>query len=125
MLKLVLIFGGGGIGTLLRYGVIVGVKQLGGQPPVATLSVNLLGCFLIGIFVTTFPGPEALRDEMRLALLVGLMGGFTTFSTFGLETLNMIERQQLGLATAYVLASNLLGVAAVWLGWRIAAKALV
>jgi CrcB protein len=125
MLKLVLIASGGAVGTLLRYGVNVGVRHWDGALPIATLSVNVVGCFLIGVIATLFPGPEALRDELRLALLVGLLGGFTTFSTFGLETLSMINRQQIGTAAAYVLASNILGLAAVWLGWRIAAKALV
>jgi len=115
ILSVIMIFLGGGLGTLGRYGVSVGVRSAGIEPrafPAATLSVNVLGCFLIGLVAAAVAGGWGIREDLRLALVVGVLGGFTTFSSFGLETVEMWSAGHQGRAVAYVVLSNTLGIAA-------------
>src|SRR5689334_15758051 len=92
----------GALGTLLRYGTgLAAARWLGTTLPWGTLLVNVVGSFALGVVAealhrSTFAGADA-----RLVLGVGLMGGFTTYSSFNLETLRLIERAQLGLAVGY------------------------
>ena len=80
------IFAFGGAGAVLRYGVSGFVQMRTGDAfPWGTLSVNVAGCFAIGLLATAFEERSVLSPDLRLALLVGLFGGFTTLSTFGLE----------------------------------------
>ena len=88
--------------------------------PVGTLAVNVTGCLLIGFLGALFAGPALVRDEVRLFFLTGFLGGFTTFSTFGFETLALLDDGEWARATANVVLSNGLGLLAVWLGYRIA-----
>ncbi len=112
---------GGAVGVVLRYLLASGLQRLAvGSYPVGTLAVNVAGCLGIGLLVAWLEGPLQVRDEMRLALLVGLLGGFTTFSTFGLEALALIDEGELLRGASYVLLSNGLGLGAVWLGLRVA-----
>ena len=112
---------GGALGAVLRYGLSVGCQRLaGGVFPVGTLAVNVAGCLLIGFLGALLSGPALLRDELRLGLLVGVLGGFTTFSTFGWETFALLNDGEWSRAAANVVASNALGLAAVWLGYRVA-----
>ena len=121
MTKLLLIAAGGGAGAVLRYFVAGWGQSLTAGPfPLGTLAVNISGCFLIGLLGRAFAGPMLVPEEYRFALLVGLLGGFTTFSTFGWETFSMLNDGQVWRATANVLCSNALGLAAVWIGFRIA-----
>ncbi len=110
---------GGFIGSVARYGVSVWLPPVAaGRFPLATFAVNCLGCLLIGLLAGALmraPVPEA----VRLFLLTGVLGGFTTFSAFGLETVMLLRRGELGFAVLYVLASVLVGIAAVWLGLRL------
>jgi len=120
MLKLAFIAGGGALGALLRYGAAAGVQRFGGSAfPIGTLAVNLIGCLAIGLLGGFFAGPQLVREELRLGLLIGLLGAFTTFSTFGWETVQLANSGQFTLAAANVLLSNLLGLAAVWAGYHV------
>ena len=97
-----LVFVGGGLGALLRY--LAGLLTTG---PLTTLAINVLGSFAIGLLVAVPAGP------MRLFLAVGLLGGFTTFSAFSLDALQLWQRGQPGLAVAYVLGTTTVSLAAV------------
>ena len=110
------IFLAGGAGAVLRYG-LAGLVQgrAGADFPWGTLAVNVLGCFAIG-WLATAAERSVLAPELRIALLVGLLGGFTTFSTFGLETWRLLEDAELGRALANGLGSVVACVIAVVLG---------
>jgi CrcB protein len=119
--KLTLIFLGSGVGGLLRYALSGWVQKLGNSAfPVGTLAVNLVGCLLIGFLTGAFGGRLLIREEYRVALMVGVLGGFTTFSAFGIETFAFVNDGQYFRATANVTLSVLLGLAAVWAGYRVA-----
>ncbi|MEM7204866.1 MAG: fluoride efflux transporter CrcB [Planctomycetota bacterium] len=110
---------GGGLGAVARYGLHQFAQaRIAHDFPVGILLCNALGCLAIGVLGTLFTEPLPVREELRLALLVGLLGGFTTFSTFGWETIALVQAGQLRLAVSYVLASNVLGLFGVWLGRR-------
>jgi CrcB protein len=121
MLKLTLIFLGSGFGGLLRYALSGWAQRFGnGGFPVGTLAVNLAGCLLIGFLTAAFAGRLLLREEYRIAAIVGLLGGFTTFSAFGIETFAFLNDGQYWRAAANVALSVALGLAAVWAGYRLA-----
>jgi CrcB protein len=121
MMRLVLIFVGGGCGSLLRYAVTYWAQRpVKGSFPLGTLTVNVVGCVLIGFLASVLTGPVLIRDDYRLAILVGLLGGFTTFSTYALETVSLTDGGQLGLAALNLTLSNVLGLAAAWVGTRTA-----
>ncbi len=109
---------GGGLGAVGRFLVVELVQRLSGISwPLGTLTVNWIGSFAIGGLAVLFTGPWVARDEWRLLLLTGVLGGFTTFSAYSLESLRMMQDGQLGRMLAYVLLSNVGGLAAVLLGW--------
>jgi len=121
MTKLLLIAFAGGAGSLLRFlAAGWGQRLTTGTFPVGTLAVNVTGCLLIGLFGGLFAGPALVREEVRLALMVGFLGGFTTFSTFGFETFGLLAEGEWWPAIANVLISNVAGLVAVWLGYRAA-----
>jgi CrcB protein len=123
MNKLFLIFLGSGLGGLFRYLMSGWVQKLGnGTFPFGTLAVNLLGCFLIGFLSVAFSGRILIREEYRLAVIVGFIGGFTTFSAFGIETFAFLNDGQYFRATANVVLSLVLGLTGVWAGYRIAER---
>ena len=112
-----LLFLAGGLGAVLRFAVSSAVQlRTGGDFPWGTAVVNVVGCFAIGVLATLLEERQMLAPELRLALLVGLLGGFTTFSTFGIETWRLLDQGAAGLAVANVLGSVVVGVAAVALG---------
>ena len=122
--KLLFIALGGSVGAVLRYGLTGLAQRLADGTaiegfPVGTLAVNLLGCLLIGGLGAYFAGPHLVREEYRAFLLVGLLGAFTTFSTFGWETFELVNDRQLGLAGLNILLSNAIGLAGVWIGYRL------
>lgn len=111
---------GGFLGSVLRYGasgLIQRMAPAGSLFPLGTLGVNALGSFFIGLLGGLAESRGILGPEARLFLLVGLFGGFTTFSTFSYETLQLLRGGQWGLAGLNMAAQLLLGLAAVWLGW--------
>jgi CrcB protein len=108
---------GGALGSLARYGVsVAAARWLGAGFPWGTLTVNVLGGLAIGVLAARV-GPE--QTTLRLALGVGVLGGFTTFSAFSLETVRLLQ-QQTGAGLMYVAASIVLSIAAcsagLWLG---------
>ena len=114
------IFAGGGLGAMLRYGLSGWVQERAGDAfPWGTFAVNVVGCFAIGVLATAFEERSVLRPELRLALLIGLLGGFTTYSTFGLETWRLLEDGEGGRALFNVAGSAGAGLAAVVLGVRL------
>lgn len=116
-LRLLLIFVGGGLGSMLRYLLSGWTQHLAGVSfPLGTLMVNVIGCITIGFLATMFMGPYLVREEVRLALLVGVLGGLTTFSSFSWETLALAQQGQWSLAGLNVLLSNGLGLVGVWAG---------
>ena len=113
-----LVFVGGGLGAVARYGVGLAVGRAGLTGwPYATLSVNVVGGLLMGVLagVLAHRGGEG-AEQWRAALGVGVLGGFTTFSSFSLDTISMLERGEVGPAILYVLVSVLAGLAALYLG---------
>jgi CrcB protein len=120
-MKWVLIAGGGALGSMLRYAVQGGVHRLVSAGfPAGTMIVNVIGCLCIGFLAAMFSGPLLVREEYRIGLTVGVLGGFTTFSAFGLETFLLANDGQFRLALVNVAATCVLGLAAVWFGYRIA-----
>lgn len=118
-MRLLLIFIAGGCGSLLRFAVAGWAQRLGGTFPLGTLTVNVAGSVVIGLVAALLSGPLLVRPEYRLAILVGLLGGFTTFSSYSWETVSLMQDGQWRLAVANVVLSNGLGLAAAWLGLRI------
>lgn len=122
-LKSTLIFLGSGTGGLLRYW-LGGVVQNWWGPafPLGTLVVNISGCLAMGFLATVWTGPVLIREEYRTAVLIGVIGGYTTFSSFGRETLSLVHDGEWWRAGWYVIGSVMLGLFAAWLGAAIATK---
>lgn len=107
----------GALGSLCRHLVGAAVQRAGGAAfPWGTLAVNLAGSFLIGVVMAAFAARGRLDAPLRLALTTGFLGGFTTYSAFAFETVQMVERQQFAGAIAYVLATVVAAGAACALG---------
>ncbi len=120
MLKILLIALGGAAGALLRYTLVGWIQRLTDTVfPIGTLVINVLGCFVIGVLGAYFAGPHLVREEYRAAVLIGLLGAFTTFSTYGWETFELVNDRQFAWAGLNLLLGNGLGLAGVWLGYRI------
>ena len=115
---------GGFLGAISRYGISLLLTKPGGGFPVATLVANLVGCLLIGALFPWVGAGKPLGANGRLFLVVGILGGFTTFSAFGHETIDLMKGGQGGMAAGYVAASLVLGLAAVWVG-RLAGSAVL
>ncbi|CAH1661421.1 fluoride efflux transporter CrcB [Chelatococcus asaccharovorans] len=112
-----LVFIGSGIGGMARHGVgLAALKWFGASFPFGTLSINIVGSLLIGIVAEYWALKSGLPQPARLFLTTGIIGGFTTFSTFSLETALLCERGQPLLAAVYVTASVLLSVGALFGG---------
>ena len=107
--------GGGAVGSVARYLVTVAMTATTTAFPYATLVVNVVGAFLIGLFARLFATPDH-DPVLRLALTTGLCGGFTTFSTFSAETITLVQQGRAGRAAVYVLLSLVLGFGATMLG---------
>jgi fluoride exporter len=108
-----LVFLGAGIGGALRHGVNVGCARMCGTAfPWGTLTVNVLGSFLMGAIAgwLAFKAGEGWSQSLRLFLTTGILGGFTTFSAFSLDAVLIWERGQIGPAAAYVAASVVLSI---------------
>jgi CrcB protein len=105
------VFLGGGAGAALRHGVNVAAARLFGTSfPFGTLTVNVLGSLIMGLMVAWFAFEGTPSQHWRLFLTTGMLGGFTTFSTFSLDTALLYERGELGLAVVYVAASVVAGI---------------
>lgn len=122
MLNCLVVALGGGIGACLRY--LIGLIPLK-EPfvfPVKTLVINLLGCFVIGLVASLAVKNSSLSPKLVLFVKTGLCGGFTTFSTFALETETLIKTGQSGLAILYVALSVVAGVGLAFAGQVIVGK---
>src|SRR3954453_16396717 len=121
MTKWLLIAAGGAFGSISRYALQGWVQRATTTNfPLGTLVVNLIGCALIGFLTATFTGPKLIREEYRIGIIVGILGGFTTFSTFGLETFSLANDRQFAVAALYVVVSCGFGLLAVWAGYWVA-----
>lgn len=92
----------GALGTLSRYGLGLLLARVPLRFPLPTFAVNVLGAFAIGAAVEYLAGREGVSDGARVAVTVGFLGGFTTYSAFALETVTLLERRHVGAACAYV-----------------------
>ncbi|MEA3287168.1 MAG: fluoride efflux transporter CrcB [Candidatus Marinimicrobia bacterium] len=111
---------GGFIGAVSRYWVSGLAQRMSDRFPFGTLSVNLFGSFLLGVLATLFLEKVIVSQEVRLFVLVGLLGAFTTYSTFSLETLNLMRNNE-WLFAGFNILTNVLGtLIAVWAGVSIA-----
>ena len=115
---LLLVAAGGAVGSTARYLLSVWSMQAAGMPkfPLGTFAVNLIGCLLAGVLAGLAERHAWLDADTRLLLMVGLLGGFTTFSAFGLETAQLLRRGDWLVASGYVGGSVVFGIAAVCLG---------
>ena len=112
-----LVFLGAGIGGALRHGVNVGAARLFGYGfPYGTLIVNVVGSFAIGLLAGYFAFRPGIGQHVRLFLTTGLLGGFTTFSAFSLDTALLVERHHYALAAGYVAGSVAAGLIALFVG---------
>ena len=105
-------------GTLIRYWLAGFVsRQYGENFPWGTLIVNLIGSFLAGAIYHLAEERLLISPTLRTIILIGLIGGFTTFSSYGLQTFTLLRDGQIGLATLNVAVSNVLGLLMVWMGY--------
>ncbi len=112
MNRLLLLALGGALGTVARYGLNGLISARLSTFPLGTMIVNITGCFVIGLIT-----PLMLRYEWRLFLIFGLCGGYTTFSSFGIQTLELARDGEWFYVALNVIGSNVLGLLAVYLGW--------
>jgi CrcB protein len=121
MLRLIYIGLAGAGGTLLRYWLSESIaKRVGETFPTGTLLVNMLGCFLAGLLFYLMFDRYLVNPTVRTVVLIGLLGGFTTFSSFGLQTFTLLRDGELGLALFNIALSNVGGLLMVWVGYSLA-----
>ena len=122
-MKLLLVAAGGAVGSMARYqvGAWVLARTETWAFPLGTFIVNVLGCLIAGVLIGIAEYRNFLTPELRLLVFTGFLGGFTTFSAFGVETVALVERAQYGMATFYVVASVVCGVAALLAAVKLAA----
>jgi fluoride exporter len=125
MTRFLIVAAGGALGAVARYGVGTLAGRLGASHwPWGTLTVNIVGGLLMGALTGWLAFRGGLHAEsIRLFAAVGILGGFTTFSAFSLETALMIEKRQLALAGGYVAASVVLSILALFVGLMVARRA--
>ncbi|MEG1931398.1 MAG: fluoride efflux transporter CrcB [Anaerovorax sp.] len=112
---------GGFIGAFSRYGVSQLLLRFWpalavGSFPIGTFFVNGVGSFIIGVAAAVFTKTGAMGSPMQIFIMIGILGGFTTFSSFSLESVNLILQSKMGLASAYILGSVLVCLLGVYLG---------
>ena len=118
MLKQIIIVAiGGAAGSVLRYlATIISAKFYNNNFPFATFIVNIVGCLLIGILIGIFERTGSVNENIRLLLITGFCGGFTTFSAFSSENISLMQNGNTLLAVTYIVLSVTLGLLAVWFG---------
>ena len=116
-MEVVLVVGfGGAVGAILRWWVGVFMNYLLAPAFVGTLVVNLVGSFMIGLLLIWFQGRLPISDVLRTGILVGLLGGFTTYSAFSMEAVNMMMAGLYGRASAYVVVTVVVCLMGTWAG---------
>lgn len=113
----IIVFLGGGLGAALRHGINLGVaRMLGNGFPYATFVINVTGSFAMGLIAAWFAFKGDASQHWRLFLTTGILGGYTTFSTFSLDAALLCERDQFALAAVYVVGSVMLGLIGLFAG---------
>jgi len=118
--QLLLIAIGGAAGALMRYGIGLAAQAGGVSFPTGTLAVNLTGAFALGFIATFLVERTTVSPELRIALTIGVLGAYTTFSTFSLETLNLLSDGEWSLALLNIIASVTGSVLLAWAGQSLA-----
>lgn len=126
MRDLLLVGGGGFLGSVARFLLNSAVTRVPSQGtlwsfPLGTLTVNVIGCFVIGMLAAASARDGGWSESTRRFLFTGVLGGFTTFSAFGLETFTLLREGRPSFAAANVLLQTGIALLAVWLGYRLAA----
>jgi CrcB protein len=118
MEKVLLVGLGGGLGSILRYGLggLIGRMKAGWTFPLETLLINVVGCLVIGLLSGLSESRGVFSGTTRAFLFIGLLGGFTTFSTFGYETFQLMRDGQWSVAGTSVTLQLVLGIGGVWAG---------
>jgi len=121
MIKNLLLVGlGGGIGSICRYAASLVIHSR--HFPYATLAVNILGSFIIGLVFALSMQENSLSANWKLFLVTGICGGFTTFSAFSLENMGLLQSGKTGLAFLYIALSIILGIVATFAGYQLIMK---
>jgi len=122
MTKFLMVGLGGFLGSMMRYGtgLLVDQYRCADCPPLGTLVVNALGCLVIGLLGGLAEGRGLLGGSGRLFLFIGVLGGFTTFSSFGMESFELLRTGNWGMALGNVLLQVVVGLTAVWMGFSAA-----
>ena len=116
-MEVVLVVGlGGAVGAILRWWVGVLMSHLLAPVFLGTLVVNLAGSFLVGVLLIWFQGKLPINDVLRTGIVVGLLGGFTTYSAFSMETVNMMMAGLYGRASAYIVVTVVVCLMGTWAG---------
>jgi len=116
MTNILFVFLGGGLGSIARY-VIGQYLNTNNGFPLGTMAANILACFVLGVLIS-MQSKTALSSNQALLLATGFCGGFSTFSTFSAESMKMFQNNQAGLALFYIGISILVGLLAVYLGFK-------
>lgn len=121
MIKQLLLVGiGGGLGSIFRYltSITTG-RYLIGNFPIATFSINVIGCLIFGVLIMIFSKASDYNESLKLLFIVGFCGGFTTFSTFAYENIQLFQQQNYAILVGYTLASLLIGFLAIVYGMHL------
>ena len=118
MKEILLVFCGGGVGSVARYLVNLNItRMLGWTFPFGVMFINISGSFLMGLVAGYFLGrTDALSQDMRLLLATGILGGYTTFSAYSLDAANLMQRGEVGLAGTYIAGSVVLSISGLFCG---------
>lgn len=125
-MKLVLLVAiGGALGSVARYkmGGLILHETASWRFPAGTFAVNVIGCLVAGLLIGLAENHDFLTAQARLLIFTGFLGGFTTFSAFGVETVALIQRGELAVAACYVGLSVLCGVTALWAALKLGGMA--
>ena len=118
MLRAIILVGvGGGIGSIFRYlTTVIAGKYFHAAFPLATFIANILGCLIIGLLLGFFERHQLANPDLKYLFVTGFCGGYTTFSTFAAENINLFHTENSLTAFAYIAASVIVGLLAVWIG---------